>query len=98
VRYDALEFVSVELLEETRGHGGRGVRGISARGEGVGGRVVDDVNLWHREAGSYHHLLNDVEEDGGVLVGSLVGAGSGEYHPVADVVGGEAGDRSRYEG
>ena len=75
MRHDALQFVAVELAEEAGCRGDGGVFGIAARSEGVGGRILDDVHLRHRQTGGYRHLLDDVEEDGGVLVRDLFGAG-----------------------
>ena len=73
VRHDALQLVAVELFEEAAGDGDGGVLGVAARGEGVRGGVVDDVDLRHREAGGYRHLLDHVEQDGGVVVRDLPG-------------------------
>src|SRR5919199_4264944 len=98
VRDDALQFVPVQLLEQARGYGYGGVLRAAARGEGVGGRVLDDVDLRHRQAAGDGHLLDDVEEDGGVLVGYLSSPGGGEHHPVAAVVAREARDGAHDEG
>ena len=43
---DALQLLAVELLEQARGDGDAGVLRIAASGEGVGRRVVDDVDAW----------------------------------------------------
>src|SRR5215211_193071 len=94
VRDDALELVPVELVQEAGGHGDGGVLRVATRGEGVGGGIVDNVDLRHRKARGQRHLLDDVEEDGGVVVGDLLRARGGEHHPGAAVVGGEAGDSS----
>ena len=98
VRHDALELVAVELFEEAAGDGDGGVLGVAARGEGVRGGVVDDVDLRHREARGYGHLLDHVEEYGGVVVRDLPGPRGGEDHLVARVVADEAGDDAHYQG
>src|SRR3712207_3936634 len=98
VRDDPLQLVPVQLLEEPRGDGDGGVIRIPPRGEGVGGRVLDDVDLRHREAGGYGHLLDDVEEDGGVVVGDLPGPRCGQDHSIASVIGRDAGDGPHDEG
>src|SRR3712207_1594213 len=98
VRDDALQLVPVELLQEARGDGDGGVLGIPARREGVGGGVLDDVDLRHREPAGYRHLLDDVVENWGLFVCHLLRARGGEHHPVAAVVGGEAGYDPHGEG
>jgi hypothetical protein len=84
---DALELVPVELVEQAARDGDGGVLGVAARGEGVRGRVLDDVDLRHREAAGYRHLLHDVEEAGGVFVRDLLRPGRGEHHLVPGEVG-----------
>ena len=51
VRHHRGDLVAVERAEEPGGRRDRGVLGVSAGGEGVGLRAVDDVDLRHRQAG-----------------------------------------------
>ena len=98
VGHDALELVPVEFLQQAGSNGDGGVLRISARGKGVGGRVVNYVDLRHSKAASQDHLLDDVVEDGSFFVGYFAGAGGAEDHPGAAVVGNEAGDGADDEG
>ena len=52
----------MSLLAQPGGDGHQGVLGVAPGGEGVGGGVVDDVDLRHRHAGRDGHLLHHVEE------------------------------------
>src|SRR5215216_5222591 len=72
--------------------------GVAARGEGVRGGVVDDVDLRHREARGYGHLLDHVEEYGCIIVCDLPGPRGGEDHLVASEVADEPGDHAHYQG
>src|ERR671912_2274910 len=98
VRHDALELVAVELFEEATGDGDGGVLGVAARGEGVRGGIVDDVDLRHRETRCYGHLLDHVEEYGCVIVCDLPGPRCGKDHLVAREVTDEPGGHAHYQG
>ena len=87
----ALQLVAVEHLHHPARDGDRGVLRVAPGGEGVGRRLLDDVDRRHvGQAGGDRHLLDDVEELRLVLVGHLVGAADGEHHLVAGVVAEEA--------
>ena len=59
---DALQLLAVELLEQPGRHRHAGVLRISAGGEGVRRRVVDDPDARPGQAAGEPHLLDDVHE------------------------------------
>ena len=61
---DALELLAVELLEQAGRDRDRRVLRVAAGGEGVRRRVVDDVDLGHRDVRRDRHLLDDVQQLG----------------------------------
>ena len=50
MRHDAGHLLIAQLLEQPGGGGHRGVLRVAAGGEGVGLRVVDQIDLRHRQA------------------------------------------------
>ena len=91
---DALQLLAVHLLEEPGRGRDRGVLRISSGRERVRRRVVDDVDLRHRYAGSQAHLGDDVHELL-VLIGRigdrhLLRTGAGEHQPISAEVGADA--------
>ncbi len=58
----ALQFLAVHLLQEATGHGNRRVLRVASGREGVGRRVVDDVDARHWYPGGRGHLTDDVVE------------------------------------
>ena len=92
VGHDALELVAAHHLQQPGRHRHRSVLGVPTRGEGVGGRVVDDVDGRHGDAGGDRHLLDHVPEDRRLLAGDTLGPAGGEDDVRAAVVTDQAPD------
>ena len=59
---DALELLSVELVEQAGGHRHARVFRVTPGGEGIRRRVVDDPQPRGRQAARQAHLLDDVDQ------------------------------------
>ncbi len=90
----ALELIAVESAQQAGGDRERGGLGAPARGEGVGSRIVDDVDLGHgRQTRRDLHLFHDVEQLGVHLVGDRPGSAGRQQ----DLVSRGETDERQYE-
>ena len=62
VRHHAREFVVGEHLHDAGGGGDRRVLRVAARREGVGLRIVDEIDLGHRQAGALRQVPHHAEQ------------------------------------
>ena len=82
----ALQLGAVELGEQPTGHGHRGVLGVATGGEGIGGAVLDDVDLRLGDASADDELLDDMMQLRLLLLRDLVCLGHAEHDLVAGEV------------
>ena len=94
---DALELLAVELLQEAGGDRDRCVLRVAAGGEGVGGGVVDDVDLGHRHVRGDRHLRTTLMSCGAVVASTSLRLRTREHEPVAAEARADAGQAAEDE-
>ena len=87
VAQDAFNLFRRQVIHQARRHGDRRMRRVSARREGVGHRVVDNIDLRHRQAGPAGQAPHDAVQGRRRFLTDLAGPVLGQDHLVAVPIG-----------